>query len=246
MKKLLIFLLVLHSSLFAIVSIKPVDIGEKNSGFSVDMMASWSSNQGNSETESFNFGNAIQYDAKQTLTFINASINYGTAKGETNVDKGFIHLRNIYKIVNHLDWETFVQRQRNAFQSLTSRLLLGGGMRINGQLPLIGGKAYLGLGAFHVKEEETSLATKNFARANIYLSYKLKATKNLSLALVSYYQPRFTDLSDYLLLTTTQFDLKINKRFSLLLSINHTMDSLPAQGVSSYDFSQTTALKYKF
>ena len=246
MKKFLLAVCILHSYLFAIVSIKPLDIGEESVGFSGDVMLAVSSNRGNSDTDAIDTGLALQYDANQTLTFIKASYKYGEANSETNIDKSFIHLRNIYKISTHFDWESFAQHQRNAFQSLTSRLLLGGGTRINGYLPLLGGKAYFGLGAFHVQEEETSLEITRFTRANIYLSYKLKATKNLSMAVVSYYQPRFGNTEDYLLLTTAQFDFTINKSFALKLSINHIMDSIPAQGVSTYDFSQTTALKYNF
>lgn len=244
--KYLLLLLFCLESLFAIVTIKPADVGEKKPGISGAVLLSLNTYRGNTDTDATDIGGVIQFDTNHTVSFIKASYSYGEANGITNTNKAFIHTRNIYALFKDMDSELFYQLQNNAFQNLNLRMLLGMGARLHVGDPLFSGRGYLGLGIMHVTEEEQNSAQNDFEHYNIYLSYKLTPYPDMTLALVSYYQPRINDASDYLLLSTAEFDYAINKKLTLTFSVNYSVDSKPASGVKPEDFSQHTALNFKF
>lgn len=247
MKKLLLLLSILsHTSLFAIVTIKPLDIGEHPLGNSGEVTFSWKLNNGNTNTDALSAGIYLQHDFKESLYFIKTSYDYGESLGITYMDKSFIHARRIHKVIDYLDDEVFLQQQSDTFQSLTSRTLGGAGLRLyNGDINKTG-RFYIGIGAFYLTEIETGIEAKNYARANIYISYKYALSKLSTFSLVSYYQPRFGDSKDYLQLTTAELTLSFTKSLALKLSVQYNVNNDPAQGVSPFDYAQTTALTYKF
>ena len=243
---LLLFTFSLSTYAFAIVTIKPLDVNEKPQGFSGELSFSWASNRGNSEIDTTEAGLYLQHDRNNSLAFIKSSYSYGEAAGVKNIDKSFIHFRHIHKLSSHFDDEIFIQKQRDLFQKLNSRVLAGAGLRIHAGDPKKMGRIYLGAGAFTLTEEEQTVAKNSYERGNFYLSYKYAPQKNYTLALVSYYQPRTDRSSDYLQLSTAELNLAITKEFSIKLSVQYNVNSMPETGVSAYDFAQKTALKYSF
>jgi len=231
---------------FAIVTIKPLDIGEKSLGYSGELSFSWNSNRGNSETDATDAGLYLQYDMNSSLVFLKSSYKYGESLGVKNVDKSFIHFRRIHKLFEHLDDEQFIQQQSDTFQSLTSRTLGGMGLRVHMGDPKKSGRLYLGLGAFYLTEKEIGIISKDYGRGNFYISYKFAPQKNYNFALVSYYQPRVDQSRDYLQLSTAELNLIFSKQFSVKFSVEYNVNSLPEAGVKAYDYTQKTALKYTF
>ena len=244
--RFLLFSLLLINSLLAIVSIQPRDVGEKPSGLSGDLAFSLNGTRGNTENNLIDTGASLQYDFNNSLIFFNGSYKYGVSLGIKNVDSAFYHLRNIHKLSKHFDDELFVQEQNNAFLDLTSRTIAGAGIRYSAGDSNTTGKFYLGLGAFNVTEKEIGTNLTNFNRTNIYFSYKYTPSKTTTLALVNYYQPKFTDASDYLQFSTLEFTFGLTSNLAFVITSSFKKDSKPAAGIESYDYSQSTALKYKF
>lgn len=242
---LLLFSLLLIPA-FAIVTIKPMDIGEKALGYSGEFSFAWTSNRGNSETDTTQAGLYVQKDFNRSLYFIKGSYKYGENAGQKNIDNSFIHLRRIHKLSTHVDDEQFTQQQSDTFQNLTLRTLVGAGLRIHRGDPKKYGRFYLGLGGFYLTEKEQGLGEADYGRGNFYLSYKYAPRKDYTFALVTYYQPRMDQSSDYLQLSTAELNLAFNKSFSIRFAVNYNVNSHPLPGVNAYDYSQTTALKYKF
>ena len=245
-KRLLPLYLLLLSSVFAIVTIKPIDIGEKPLGYSGELSFSWKSNRGNSEIDTTDAGIYLQRDFNNSLYFVKSSYSYGEADGTKNIDKSFVHLRRIHKLSEHFDDEQFIQQQSNAFQDLTLRTLSGAGLRVHTGDPKTSGRLYFGFGAFYLIEKERSFPEETYARSSFYLSYKYAPRKDYTFALISYYQPHIERSSDYLQLSTMELNLAFNKSFSVKFSVEYNVNSLPVLGVKPYDYSQTTAFKYKF
>lgn len=244
----IIFLLsfLFYQQAFAIVTIKPHDVGENPLGWSGELSFTWNSDRGNSETDTTEAGLYLQYDMNNSLVFLKGSYNYGESLGVKNIDKSFMHVRRIHKLFAHLDDEQFIQEQQDSFQSLQLRTLAGAGLRLHMGNPKKIGRLYFGLGAFYLTEKENNLAEANYGRGNFYISYKFAPQKDLTFSLVSYYQPRVDQKDDYLQLSTAELNIDFNKRFSVIFSVNYNINSLPALGVKPYDYSQKTALKYKF
>ena len=243
---LVLFFLLTAPQLFAIVTIKPLDVGEDKPGFSGEFALSLDVNRGNSETDSSALGLYIKHDRNNSLIFLKSSYDHGQSAGLVNIDKSFIHVRHIHKLSKTIDDEFFIQQQNDTFQSLNSRAMLGAGLRISTGNPKKTGRIYFGIGAFYLTESETNLPIASYVRTNTYLSYKFDPKTNYNFSLVSYYQPKMSDKSDYLLQTTAEFNLNINKDLAIKLSISYNENSRPVSGVEPYDYSQTTSLKYKF
>lgn len=245
MYKLWLFL-VLLTSVHAIVTIKPVDVGGKKAGLSGELVGAYSIHKGNTDLSATDIGGAIQLDTNTTVSVVKASYKRGDAKEVLTINQGFLHARFITTVHSVFDGEMFVQEQFNTFTKLISRTLLGTGTRINIGQATTYGKGYLGLGGFYAAELEENTPFDYYVRGNIYLSYTYDYQKVISVALVGYYQPRVTNFSDFLVLSTGQLELKLHKKLSLLLSFTFNYDSKPATGISSYDVAQTTALKFHF
>jgi hypothetical protein len=245
-KLLFTFILLLQTSLFAIVTVKPLDIGEKPEGYSGELSFSWNVNEGNSNTDARSAGLYLQQDYNESLLFIKASYDYGESLGTNYMDKSFLHARRIHRLYEHIDDEVFMQEQSDAFQSLTSRTLVGAGLRWHNGDANKSGRFYLGLGAFYLTELETNLPEEHYARANFYFSYKYAPSNQYTFAFVSYYQPRADDTSDYLLLSTGEINIALSEKLALKFSMSYNVNSDPALGVVPEDYSQNTAIKYTF
>ena len=238
-------LLAIYLPLEAVISIKPVDVGEK-SGFFGEVAFAYSSNRGNTMIDQFDTGVLLGYDTRTTASFLRADYSYGEANDVKTIQKAFAHARHIRNILSNTDWELFAQEQTDLFQKLISRTLLGTGGRFSVGDPFLSGRGYLGVGIMQVREEEQLTLAIFFTRYNLYLSYKLLPTEAISVALELYYQPNIVDFSDYLVSSTAQAKIALHKKLSLIITLSYQVNSQPAAGVNSQEFAQKTAINYSF
>ena len=243
MKKLILFFAFLTYS-FAIVSIEPREIGEKNPGLSGEVGFSAEINRGNTDTTSLSLSSRLQYDETNSLQYAIISYEYGESKGSRYEDRAYLHLRDLQKIDNSKVWEYYFQIQRDEFKDQNLRAILGTGPRI--KIYNKKAKAYIGVGAFFEREEIKHQSSDNYFRGNFYIAYKEKFNENVKAALVSYYQPKLDEFSDYETFSTLEFSIKLSGRLNLLLKTIYNYDSRPASNVEKYDFTQKMGIIYKF
>ncbi|MEA3522721.1 MAG: DUF481 domain-containing protein, partial [Campylobacterota bacterium] len=147
--KLLVVLLSSMSLIHAIITIVPVELGDKP-GFSGSLSGSFETKRGNTEKDEYNAGLKLRYDNNESYTIWSDLIgSYGEASGEKNTNKTYAHIRLIHALYEKdLDWEIFVQSEMNEFTSIDRRRLIGGGLRYrfaHGDF----GKLFFGLGAYY-------------------------------------------------------------------------------------------------
>ena len=63
---------------------------------------------------------------------------------------------------------------------------------------------------------------------------------------LSYYQPKYDELKEYVNTNKLNLELRIYKELFLNLRVSYDTDAQPAIGIKKYDFYQQTALVYKF
>lgn len=244
MKKFLIFLIFFTYS-FAIVSIEPKDIGEKEPGVSGEIGASLEINRGNTDTTSTSISARVQIDKDHCLCFATLSYEYGESSGEKNKDRAFLHLRHLEKINEDNVWEFFGQLQKDEFKDQKLRALLGTGERYrfynNND-----GKAYLGIGAFFEREKIENEDKKDYFRGNFYISFKKRFNENVKMAFISYYQPKLDEFSDYESINSLEFTVKLSDKLNLLILTKYDYDSRPPKDIKKYDFSQKIGISYNF
>ena len=255
MKKILLLLIVAFYPLYALVTIAPVESGDKP-GFSGKVGLSLSTKKGNSEVESYKGDARVTYDNDASyVTWFQLSGEYGKANKQKNVENYYAHWRFIHNITDRYHvWEAALQTQEDKFRLIKHRRLAVLGYRQHIFPSLSGFKFFFGIGAMYenIKYLENSDPTKqnkteNNGRLNSYASVSYKPKKDLKISLISYYQPLFDDFDDFVTVNKLGMKVKLYKALSLLFSLNYNYDSRPPIGIKSkYDFSQNTSFVYSF
>jgi hypothetical protein len=238
------------TSLFALVSIAPVDIGEKP-GLSGNVSGSISSKSGNTEKDEYSLGARLQFDeGARYVVWTTLSYDYGKSDGVKNEDKAYAHLRYIHALQGNA-WcgELFAQTEQDKFKDINNRSLVGAGVRWRFFDSAEWGKGYFGLGAMYEWISYTA-ATPNRneenGRLNSYVAYTKKFMTASKLSYVGYYQPKLDEGSDYVTTQTLELIVPIYGTLNLSLSANYAYDSRPPVGVKKKDTAYKTALVWEF
>jgi hypothetical protein len=246
--KFIFLCLLFYVNAYAIITIKPVNIGE-NPGTSGIIKGSFETKRGNSDVDNYSAGLRLAYDNNSSyVVWSDFVFSYGKSSGVTNTNKSFTHLRYIHKLYKKsIDWETFLQAEHNEFTMVKHRYLGGGGLRLY-ENKRHWGELYLGLGAFY---EDISYTTQidpkeHNLRLNSYLAYTNKFSNESYLSYVFYYQPKVNNYKDYIISNGLELNILIYKQLYLNIVFYYDYDALPAIGVKREDVSHKTSFIYKF
>jgi putative salt-induced outer membrane protein len=249
LRKLLLVPL-LSTSLCALVSIAPVEIGSKP-GFSGTVGGEIGSKSGNTNTNGYALGARLQYDqGSDYLAWGTLTYNYGKSNSVKNEDKLYTHLRFIHTLYED-NWcsELFLQSEQDKFKSINNRSLAGVDVRwrIFNSTKL--GKGYIGVGA--LKEEifytQSSInPNENNTRLNSYITYTENFTEFSKLSYIGYYQPKLNNGSDYITSQNIELIVPIFEKLNLMITAFYLFDSHPALGVKKEDVQYKTSFTWKF
>lgn len=248
----ILFLLpyICSTSLFALVSIAPVDISS-HPGLSGNISGSLSSKSGNTQKDDYSLGLRAQYDqGTDYLVWGTLTYDYGTSRGVKNDDRTYAHIRTIHALYEK-DWcgELFVQTEQDRFRNIQTRSLGGAGIRWRFLNSDEWGKGYAGVGGLIEKINYTNPqinANEENSRLNSYIAYTTKFMTASKLSYVGYFQPKFDIPSDYITSHTVELNIPIYQKLSLSLSANYAYDSLPPIGVQKKDTAYLTSLLWEF
>ncbi len=255
MKKLLLLTTLLLHSLYGVVTITPVELGE-DPGLSAKVGLSLATKKGNSDVESYKAAGRVTYDNNVSyVTWFQVAGEYGEANKEKNVQNLYAHLRYIHNITDRYHvWEAALQTQEDEFRLINRRRLvaLGYRQRFFPASPEL--KAYVGIGAMYeyidyLESDDTALQnpSEHNGRISAYASLSYAFKKDTTLGFISYMQPKFDDFGDFVTLNELELRFNIVKELFLLFSLKYTYDAKPPLGIASkYDFSQNTSFVYKF
>ena len=189
----------------------------------------------------------VQYKTPKHLVLLMNNISFEQADGADFVNKGVQHLRYNYKVKPRLNWEAFAQNQYNAISKIEFRRLFGTGPRFKLSTHEKY-KMYLGVLVMYEYEkttEEIPVFHKDWRNSN-YFSFSFFFTKKAKLISTTYYQPMFSDFSDYRVAHQSALILNIYKNLSFKTAFNYTYDVLPVAGIPNTDYGLTNGLVYKF
>jgi putative salt-induced outer membrane protein YdiY len=244
MKKILLSIIILVSTAFAIVSIKPVEI-TSNDDTKLELGISYKSKSGNSDTTNVSTNIKSTFYNTNSANIMLLDYEYGESKGSKNVDKTLMHIRHIH-LSNYkpLNYEIFAQVQQDTFRLIKSRYLIGFGGRYKVSLNK-NGNIFYGLGVLQTKLNENKIIS-HFQSLNSYITYHQKLQNENKFSYNGYYQPKFENFDDYQISQKAQLTLKISKSLKFIININHVYDSNPAINIKKSDISTKTGLNYKF
>ena len=238
--------LFVSSQASAIVNVENMRVQKKADGFSGELELDSDLLSGNTESKRLSLGNRLQWDYGKKTNFIISNFSYGESSGVRDVNKGFIHLRHVMHVSDQWAWEGFGQMEQNEFTRLSYRGLIGGGLRRTLNQDDDKSGTYLGLGGFYSTERLDDNTTTNLVRANVYFVIKHALNDTNRFISTTYYQPALDNPDDFRALEQLTYEISLNKKLDLQLSLDISHDSQPPAGVKPTDSGFHTGIKYKF
>jgi len=197
---------------------------------------------GNTEVENYLVNATGQWEGDRNRVRLIGGYDLARTSGTKNRDDLKLHLRHNYHLSTRISSLAFAQYQRNPFQRLELRRLLGGGFRLKLHED---GERRIGLGvsAMYESEELTDGTTSDTTRFSTYLDLRRDLKEYLHFAIVGWYQPRFSDFSDARASAIADLDVELAKTLALVLSGTWEYDSSPPAGIKKTDWSLRTGLR---
>ena len=206
---------------------------------------------GNTDFQLISLGGRLNYNWGDDYTFLVGDGGYGWDKGEAFVGQLFVHLRHVITTSDLLQIEFFTQFDNNKKRLLLSRELLGGGLRFrlvkSESFKFRLGSAYMfELEKYDLPENSIHPKETSLHRLSSYSTFEYQINKILSLISTTYYQPVFTEFSDYRLLSESALTIDVEKSFSFYIKINLRYDSRPPDTVKDFDTYSRIGFSFKF
>lgn len=206
---------------------------------------------GNTDKVNLRTGARLEWK-RDTITDLGiVEYNYGETSDVRDTNRAFAHLRRTWQYRERRAVEGFGQIENNEFTRLSFRGLAGGGMR----LTLTRGedfRAYLGLGAFAVREvlddrpDVSDAGSRHFLRGNLYLSLNGNLNAYTTLYNTLYYQPALDDWPDVRVLNEAGLVIQLTRQIDLRSSVQVVYQSRPPQDVNETDVNYMTGIEYRF
>ncbi len=228
-----------------------MDIGKGATG---QLSLNFSGKSGNSENQDIDLSwtNWFSKDSNQWL--LSANYSYGEKAKDEVEDNGLIHARwiNLDAITTNVDFESFIQLQYDDFKDLSSRQLIGVGLRHRltsaDNTPTL--SATFGAGFFYEVEEQDLMDEKQYTiRGNLYARYTKKNPSDLypyTLHSTLYVQPSLEGMSDVRAFNVNQIDFPIAESLTLGIQLTFDFDSEPFESVEKLDIEYGLVMTYKY
>jgi hypothetical protein len=158
-----------------------------------------------------------------------------------------MHFRYNRKLTKITRIEVFTQILQNPVNLIDYRILTGAGPRfkLSDSKKL---KLYAACLVMHEYERELDnvKTIHNDIRNSSYVSLSFMPSSQTELINTIFYQPLFTEISDFRVLDQMKFSVKTGKKFAISLNLNYLYDNHPAPGVPRINYTFSTGLDYKF
>ena len=239
---------------------------EDDLGWTGTLEARFAQSGGNTDVLTFGGGGTIQWLSESQRIRLIGRATRSENDGKRIADASMSHLRHNYRFTPWFASLTFVQIQRNPFQRLNSRLLIGAGARFDlvrrEDWSLFGGVAHM-YEREEIKPDGTTggdgsgddgssdAASKGTRtdidhRASVFLSWSGDLREGVSIDLSGFYQPLWSDFADARATGSGELLVSLVGALSLGLEGSVTRDSEPPVGVEETDWSYLTKLVVEF
>lgn len=163
--------------------------------------------------------------------------------GERLAESAFAHLRHNFALGGPWHTLAFAQWQRDPFQRLSSRVLVGAGARydfLRGRTTLasVGGSPMLEI------ENVEGEGTDTRGRFSTFLHVRRRRETGPRLDATLFVQPRLTDVADTRVLLRGSARFELTEDFALALRLGLTYDSKPPENVEETDTETRLGLEW--
>ena len=220
---------------------------EDEPGWSGELAAAIAIAQGNTEYFEFDLSAAAQYWQDRHRVRGLASSARRTASDVEVAEASLLHLRYNYRLTPVVHSLVFLQAQRNPFQRIESRYLLGLGARFD----VVRAESWeAAIGAAYMRELEDLTDDDSGAvgrnRGNFFVTMLGRVTKQVLVDAYGFYQPVLNDFSNTRISVGSNLDVALVGQLALVVGFRLAYNSQPAAGVEKNDMWLRTGLRFKF
>jgi hypothetical protein len=219
---------------------------ETEQGWSGNVAFGLSASRGNAEEFGISGKLNLQLQVRMNRVRFLSSGTRKSTRGITTTEKSMTHVRHNYRFSSWLSSLVFVQTQRNPFQRLETRVLVGAGGRFDlfnrPSLDIAAGAAHMA--EFEKIESEESTDTDQ--RLSTFLVAIIAVSEHASLEATGFFQPLWADFSDLRLSGIAELRNKITGPLFLITKFDVQYDSDPPETVMKTDWDLTTGFALRF
>lgn len=227
-----------------IVNIESRRISTDTTGVNGHTDLNFFANKNKNKLYSLGLESQVQYKTRKDLYLLLGNLNVTSNTIIQFLNDGFLHFRYNHKLLQNLRWEAFTQLQYNKPLLLQQRFLLGTGPRIK-LIEAKKSRAYLGILAMYENEKMlTGEPEQNNFRGSTYFSWTAARDKKLSFTGTTYYQPLFTNFSDFRISGQYNLLIFLGQNLYFKNTLNGLYDSRPARNAVNTVYSMQAGLGY--
>lgn len=224
---------------------------DSDSGFTGSINIDALAQTGNTDFQLLGLGGRLNFNRNSGYTFLVFSGEYGWNEGKQFSNELITHLRNVEKLEDWLQLETFIQFDYNRKRKLISRELIGAGLRYkiltNENFRFRLGTAYF-FEAEQYDLEVQALHDKHTIahRVSSYFTFEIDLKKDIKFLSVSYFQPDLRNFADYRIISENSIILNLSKYFDFNIKFNLRYDATPPDEIKDLDTITKFGLSFKF
>ena len=206
---------------------------------------------GNAEKTEAGVDGRLNWKTKSSTTFFVFESDYEWVDNKRSSDEGLFHIRYIHELVDSFEVEAYGQINYDKKLLITNRELVGAGLRYK-LFDFDKSDVSIGTG-FMFEHENYDVSENSFhpsevkiSRWSNYISFYFQLNQSVTLGGVIYYQPMFSNFSDYRLLNESSLIVGLSKLFSLTVNFKIRHDYLPPDGIEQTDTETNLGIAVKF
>jgi hypothetical protein len=242
--------IVLATALALVSGVAQAEIVDTLAGFDEDTVgvsgalgAGISANGGNTETVSFSGSARVQWQQRAERIRFLAGSTYETARGVRTKEDLLLHVRHNHRLRSWVRSLLFAQLQRNPFQRLQSRTLLGAGARFE---PVAGNEVDLTIGVAYMLEMERLVdvsGTNTEHRLSSFVTVAAFPREGVTIESTVFVQPRLDAFEDVRVAGQASIRSRVIGPVSLAVSATYLYDRKPPEEVAREDWSIKSGLQ---
>ncbi len=230
-----------------IVHIENRRLAADKQGWSGDININMSFIQNQNDIFIMNNNLKVQYAQNKHSVISLTENNFQRINKTGFVNDGFQHFRYNYKYTDNVTYEAFQQLQYNDVLKMKFRSLTGTGPRFtvvnNDSLKT---RLFIGMLYMFEYEEETTGKINRAHRNSNYVSFGFPIGQNVTIDMISYYQPDIFNFSDFRFSAQGIMEIRVTGNLSYLLALNYIHDAVPPEGIRNTYYNFRNGLRYRF
>ena len=232
------------------VNVEPIRQQLSQDGATFQFQQSVKVRTGNTEGVELGSGLLTGWTHQPSLVYLSASGDYSRKNGTTDVAKSFAHLRYNYELADWIAAEAFAQLETDRFRRLRVRELFGLGPRFillaQQSINLAWGSSTM----LEITQRNDSVVRDDrdttALRWSNYVAVSLQPHPRISVSQTIYYQPRFSDFSDYWLLNVTSLVFEVTDILASRIDVTLRREADVPPNVERLDSEVISSLQLSF